>query len=485
MIFQSLFITSLFFIPAISLAQVVITEIMYDPKGTDASAGGEWIEVQNTGSIATDLTQWLFFENDTNHGIMADGASSTQPGEYAVISRDLVAFKNYFNSFSGLLFKASFSLNEGENLATKSNKDDPVTSTNSITYTSEWGAKNDGNSLQKSQTGWIAASPTPGGANNGMPLSQINSATNEAVTSTELSHTNINIPTPVQTITVDAGISKQTAIVGADLVFKAVAHGLQGDVIPNARFMWSFGDGSTKEGSSVPYAYRYPGEYIVMLEGSSDGYSASDKIIVTVVSAQIFINEIGPPDDFFVSIKNDAKQEINIGGWTLRSGNMHFLIPANTFIVSGKTTRFGPQITKFSPSTDVVLLYPNGNSASMYKEPAILVTESTKIIPVPFQDTSKNKEHAAPVLNTDDKKSTQKEKNKFISTEELQAAVASPPNVKEGGLMKWIFALMGLIALSLGSLFFISRIHKTKDPQGVLTADEFTIIEEGEEKEKI
>src|SRR3970282_1941634 len=86
-------------------ASVSITEIMYDPKDTDSNSGGEWIEVQNTGSVAIDLTKWIFFENDTNHGITADGISEIPPGGYAVISRDITVFKNYFSGFPGLLFK--------------------------------------------------------------------------------------------------------------------------------------------------------------------------------------------------------------------------------------------------------------------------------------------------------------------------------------------------------------------------------------------
>ena len=134
-----IFIIVSFVIPSFVFANVSIIEIMYDPKDTDASAGGEWIEIYNNGSAPLDLTTWLFFEANTNHGITADGISLVPPGGYAVISRDLTAFKNFFTEFSGLLFKASFSLNDGEKLAVKSDKE--AIPSDEVTYTTEWGEK--------------------------------------------------------------------------------------------------------------------------------------------------------------------------------------------------------------------------------------------------------------------------------------------------------------------------------------------------------
>ncbi len=152
-----------FLAPVFSFADVVISEIMYNPKDTDNKAGGEWIEIHSTDSAPVDLTQWIFFENDTNHGIVADGASEVPVGGYAIISNNLTVFKNFFTNYSGLLFKASFSLNDGETLALKNGKG--ASTTNSVIYKSGWGGKNDGNSLQLSPSGWIAGVPTPGAQN--------------------------------------------------------------------------------------------------------------------------------------------------------------------------------------------------------------------------------------------------------------------------------------------------------------------------------
>ena len=88
------FLCLVFLIPLFASAQVMITEIMYDPTDADAGSGGEWIEVRNTGAAAADLTQWIFFEAEVNHGITADGNAIVPPDGYAVISRDLSVLKN-------------------------------------------------------------------------------------------------------------------------------------------------------------------------------------------------------------------------------------------------------------------------------------------------------------------------------------------------------------------------------------------------------
>ena len=114
MIFKMRFLNKLFilflFVTSFTTASaaVVVNEIMYDPKDTDANTGGEWIEVYNTDSAATDLTKWFFFENDTNHSITADGALEIPSGGYAVISRDLTALKTISQVFQDCFLKHHF-----------------------------------------------------------------------------------------------------------------------------------------------------------------------------------------------------------------------------------------------------------------------------------------------------------------------------------------------------------------------------------------
>jgi hypothetical protein len=54
---------------------IVISELMYNPASPEASSGaGEWIEIVNTGTAPTDLSGWLFDDEDaTNWGAIPSG----------------------------------------------------------------------------------------------------------------------------------------------------------------------------------------------------------------------------------------------------------------------------------------------------------------------------------------------------------------------------------------------------------------------------
>src|SRR3989344_1137863 len=143
-------------------AQIVINEIMYDLDGSDS--GREWIEIFNEGDDVIDLTNWKFFEANTNHGLVSyQGGIELSPGEYAIISDQPDKFLSDWPAFLGIIFDSSFSLNNtGEALAMK---DDNLVIVNQVTYSSDSGAIGDGNSLQKINTSWNSAIPTPGAVN--------------------------------------------------------------------------------------------------------------------------------------------------------------------------------------------------------------------------------------------------------------------------------------------------------------------------------
>lgn len=150
-----LLLTSLLLVP-ISLAQVQITEIMYNLDGSDENR--EWIEVKFTEDL--NFSDWKFFEANTNHRLnLVQGSDSMSAGDYAVIARKETDFMNDNPSFTGNLFTSSFSLlNTEEPLEIRTPEKETV---DSVTYTSAWGADGDGNSLQL-LSDWEACEPTPG-----------------------------------------------------------------------------------------------------------------------------------------------------------------------------------------------------------------------------------------------------------------------------------------------------------------------------------
>lgn len=438
--------------PLTSHAAIVLTEIMYDPKDTDASAGGEWIEVHNTDSVAVDLTQWIFFEADTNHGIIAEATAEVPPDGYVVISRDLTAFKNYFMNFSGLLFKASFSLNDGEMLAMKAGREEPIA--DSVTYTSTWGAKNDGNSLQKINDTWVPQAPTPGASNSGStPSSGSSSSSSPSYSSAPSS--------PAQTSTITARAGKdQTTFVGAGSIFEGEALGTQGSPLQNARYVWNFGDGIVAEGKSVMHTYLYPGTYIAVLSVASGEYSASDRLTVTVVSPEV---SLAIEVDGSLVVRNASSQEIDLGVWMLTAGGAMFTIPRGTIVLSGGSVRFAPSVLGFSGATNAALLGPNGTVAAQTKQqnsvaPVPVVTGNTAK-PLPATQSVKTST-ATPRVSED-----------IVGEDLIAAPVSSNFSLPLWGYLVGLIALVGLGVV--GSLY--ARLSKEQAGGTKSTADEFEI----------
>ena len=144
-------------------AGMQINEIMYDLK-TGSDDGREWVEVFNNSNVPVDISNYRFFENDTNHKLkLIQGDANIPPQGYAVIVSDPVKFKIDYPNFSGIIFDSAFSLNNtGEALAIK---DQDLHVVDEYTYNSSTGGAGDGNSLQKINGAWIGALPTPGAQN--------------------------------------------------------------------------------------------------------------------------------------------------------------------------------------------------------------------------------------------------------------------------------------------------------------------------------
>jgi hypothetical protein len=313
------------FLPLSASSAVVINEIMYDLEGADD--GREWVEIFNNGNEPIDLAGWKFYENGTNHKISLveeDDDFIIPAGIYAVIADNPDNFLIDWPGFSGVVFDSSFSLkNTGEVIALR---DAELNDIDSVIYNSEWGASGDGNSLQKMNGEWTMASPTPGEQNSVM----LTPGVNESQIS-EPEHYDYVPLEDLPKIKAYAGEGK-TMIVGATGEFRGEAFGLDDKPLERARYLWNFGDGSLKEGQNITHFYRYPGEYLVVLDVSSGSYSASDRLTVRVVPNEIFISEIKTGVDSFIELENRSKEEINISSWRFRAGHQTFTFSKNSFI---------------------------------------------------------------------------------------------------------------------------------------------------------
>ncbi|HTR18393.1 MAG TPA: lamin tail domain-containing protein [Candidatus Paceibacterota bacterium] len=382
-----------FALPSFAFAQVVINEVMYNPKGSDS--GREWIELYNEGQ--SDVTMvggsgknsWRISDS-SNHTITdpaggtGRGSLTIPAGGYLVIASDPNEFISgeYAGSAGGgasgaySVAKASISLNNTG--ATLSLLDGTGTTVDSVSYTSAQGGNDDGSSLQRQADGsWIAALPTPGQANSITPYvappadtpdtSQMNdqptaSTTDQSSQSNTPSPNSSYVPPPTPNLFADAG-EDRTVIVGADVEFDASAYDKQQDLLDptTVRFSWNFGDGSTAEGPAVLHHFSYPGRYAVTLNIALAKNAASDELTVTAEPAALSFSLLS---DGGVRIEDLAGHDLDLSGWVVRENGTtfaaQFILPEHSEILSGSSMNISAQTLSFRASSSTLLEYPNG-----------------------------------------------------------------------------------------------------------------------------
>ena len=354
----------LVFLPFAANASVVINEVMYDAEGSDS--GREWVEICSFGEAA-DISGWYLSEGGVNHRIKPNGNEEDlvlKEGQCAVISNDYKTtnppednFKKFladFPDFSGTLLGASFFLrNSGETIEIK-DKDKNVI--DSFSYSEETRANGDGKTLQRRDSEWIAAVPTPGRDN--FQEDEGGEGVGDGGVETEGGGGNESKDVfEGKQLYVDAGKNK-IAVVGSEVVFEGRALGFKKEPLENARYLWSFGDGSTAEGKKVKHIYQYPADYIVVLNVSSGKYSASDRAEVRVLPNEVAVEEA---DEEKIILYNGSSYDLDISNWCLKRGEDLFRFPLGTIIKkkSKLPVPFSVSGLAVKKGESVQLLYPN------------------------------------------------------------------------------------------------------------------------------
>ena len=307
---------------------VRINEIMYDAQGSDT--GKEWIEVLNYEWQPVDICGWKFFENGVAHKLnLARGFCTVSPGGYAVIVRDEVGFFEMYPWFRGTVFTSAFSLsNSGERIALKNGNRE----IDFVEYLGSFGAKGDGNSLQRTSNGWYARIPTPGSENaltgGGSGATNGNTSVTGGTTDISTSTTN-ELPHPRFSFSPASPLEKE------DISFDAsLSDDVDGTV---TSYTWDFGDGfaSSTASSSIRHSYSAAGDYMVRLAvmddaDESDSTSTLIKIIplietaTTTPVAHLVISEIAfdaegsDTGKEFIELYNPTDATSSLDGWALR-----------------------------------------------------------------------------------------------------------------------------------------------------------------------
>lgn len=347
----------LFFLPKFIFASVFINEVFYSPTTK------QWIEVYNDTPNEIDLTKFRILDSGASskgHEISTtSGSTLFKAHTFAILSEVPTDF-----SGSGLnIFKTSLSIKSSGDVVTL--RDGEGVYPDSI-VTILNGSATDGNSLQKFQSDWIAAIPTPGLENvkETQSTTTQNSIQENNSTQTSTSNTSGNGSTETNSslsahsspatlsntseqisLQISGGRDRLTTV-GSKNSFKAKITKIDKVDQRGIVYKWSFGDGTIGDGVDVFHSYEFPGVYQVVLNATYSDIYAVDRAVVTVLDPKISGGKISGG----ILIKNYSDSEINLGDWKIVEKNdeknqKEFIFPQDTLLVPNKSIIFPDKVT--------------------------------------------------------------------------------------------------------------------------------------------
>ena len=360
---------------------VYISEIMYDPLGSNTSR--RWVEIYNDTGSAINLVGWKFYEDKTNHGITSSIDSplgtSVVAGSYAIIADNPKQFLVEYPSYAGVVYDTAFSLpvsGTDYHIALKESSTGQEISP--VDYNPSTGGSNDGSTLSKIDGVWVRSNVTPGLINQVYVATSSSQDASSPITSTTTSQGTITQATPASADILLYLPTDKVAIAGADTTFSVFGLTKAGKQLENCGYMWAYGDGGQGTGSSTLYRYAYPGRYIASVEGGNGYVVGTGRMSVRVIAPDIMISDISTGKyGTYVDIENPNSYDLDFSQWRLMINNLSFPFPKNTLIRANAVTHFsglamGFASTTISSSTIVKILFPSQEEVTRYSPPQVL-----------------------------------------------------------------------------------------------------------------
>ncbi|MBU6491071.1 PKD domain-containing protein, partial [Patescibacteria group bacterium] len=297
------------------------------------------------------------------------------------------------------------------------------------------------------------------------------SATASSTQSTQVSSTGAAAYTPPPSVLVIEAGTDRSAVLEVPLHLSAVVKTKGGAADPSAHIAWSFGDGSSGEGSATEKTYRYAGTYLVKVEATDGATSAEDEFTVLVKPALVRITAVSNDG---IRIANDANDQLDLSLWRLSAGTGFFRIPNGTVLLPNGSVLFSSAITNLPIALDATLAYPDGVIAARYlpapgTQPSVpdasSTEEQTVKYPVGYNEippvlnkgvsgTAHGAEAArAPAAATEFAAAGAALSNPAIPAEE--SGTAGAPRALGVFRSPWLLGLFGVMALAGGAFILL------------------------------
>jgi hypothetical protein len=374
-------IFGILFMPFAVFASVRVNEIAW--MGTSVSSSNEWIELYNDGDDSVSLSGSTLFAEGT--GKLSISLAGNIPAKsFFLLERtndDTVPIIVADQIYTGGLG------NSGEMLVLK---DRQGTELQRIDASSGWAAGDNTakETMQWNGGSWITAKATPKATNasvatpsrpsvdenkTALPETPSGGASPLSDTSAHSSPLPLSDFSEHQEFSLSAGRDRIVPA-GGILLFEAHAADSRGKKLDGASLTWSFGDGTTANGSKVSHGYEYPGNYIVILNAATSDAQAVARANVRVFAPDAAVSLRGDAVSFF----NHSPYEMNISGWKLRAGSQNYAFPEDTIVGAKEEILFSSAVTKFQADVldGVALLSPNNKVVAQVAKENTLLSEN-------------------------------------------------------------------------------------------------------------
>lgn len=373
-------------VPHALLAGVVINEILFDPAGTDT--GLEKVELYNPDAAA-DMGGWELYPDGIGYFTFPSGFSLGAQS-FAVVhlrtSGTNDAQNLYHSAATGNMGNSSGSIaifrpgGRGKDTIADFVRYHRPGAAERKTWESAaqeaglWTAGefvditgwSEGSSLGLAADGvranaasWkVYAASTIGSAN--APLALVATTTPPAPTPPAPPAPPPSGGSPTPSLGADAG-PDITVIAGTIVLFRGLAFGLDGEVLPTARFLWNFGDGTLREGKSLTHVYHFPGAYRAHLSVQSGELAGADWRTVNVLAPALRLSEIKPGPDGFIELLSASEGVLDLGGISVSDdGRRTFRVPPGTLVGANGVIVFANAATGLNPQSSLTLADARG-----------------------------------------------------------------------------------------------------------------------------
>jgi len=465
-----IFIVLLFLVPTASHAAVLINEIAW--MGTEANVNDEWIELYNDGSDTVVLDGWILSDDVSLH---IDLAGAVGAGEYALLERtddttvpDIPAFQIYTGALA----------NDGRTLVLRR---DDASIEDQVAGGADWenvGGDNDTKeTAQRTAAGWITGTPTPGTSNVTEGTSPGEHVADEAETTSSVTTRTTSsgggasvrkstiekktvLTNPVLTLSIDA---QKLAYVNQTIPFAVTPSGIGQTIMNSLTYTWNFGDTYGTSSKNTTHAFSYPGEYVVVVEAKFAKEKAIARQEITVLPLAVSLAR-SPVGD--VLLHNNAKYEVDIGGFTLKSG-ASLTLPKFIILKPNATLTIGAQRLRAEQGRPISLYNALGMYVLSDSVSSVVVKPSlaASSVSVPTKAISLGQNNTTILVQEDTQEiggETQEGNSTEASTTIIQigtpaATIAATP---QGFFTKENLPYIGLFGImSLGILTLYTRRH--------------------------